>query len=184
MKARVLMICCLILIGVGCQSTTPVAVSVPPPDPCPLPSGYKLAPAVEIAEQTLNLCPSKLDEVFARLIEISKDSPDKENALLIQDLLKRMVTRNKISETYSRDLYKRYFSPRFVSVPDVKTYNLAGEIETIKKGLREELALKRIGMLECSNDRASYTMAEAEYARIVGFMENLVMNEQYMKESR
>lgn len=184
MKMRAFLIPLCILAAAGCLATKPVVVSAPPADPCPMPSGYKLPPAIETAEETLSTCPGKLDEVFAKLLEIAKHSPDRENSILIQDMLKRLVNKNKISESYAKDLYKKHFSPKFVSLPDVKTYNLSGEIDTVKKQLREEMALKRIGLIECSNDKAGYKMAEAEYARIVNLMENLVLNEEYIKQNR
>jgi len=185
MKLKKAFLIILCVLGVAaCETTRPVVVPAPPADPCPLPGGYQLKPAVATAEQTLRTCPNKLDEVFSSLLEVAKNSPKKENASLIQDLLKGLVKENKISETYAKNLYKKYFSIKFVNVPDVKTYNLPSEIDAIKKQLRREKALKRIGLLECCNDRAGYKMAEAEYARVVNFMENLVLNERYTKSGQ
>jgi len=146
-----------------------------------MPSGYQLAEAVETAERTLATCPGKLDQVFMKLLDIAKQRPDKENGVLVQDLLKNLIKQNKISETYSKALYQKYFSRRFVTMPDVKIYNLTGEMDSIKKSLREELACKKIGMLACCGDRESYRRAEAEYTRAVQFMENLAYNEEYVK---
>jgi len=161
-----------------------VTVSTPPPDPCPVPTGYQLDPALEMAEQTLTACPEKLDRVFMALLDIAKHSPAEENSLLIQDMLKSLIRKNKISETYTKTLYQKYFSRKFVTMPDTKAYNLAGEMDSIKKVLKEELACKRIGMAECSNDKESYKYAEAEYVRAISFMENLVYNEEYLKGTR
>jgi len=69
----------------------------------------------------------------------------------------------------------------FVSIPDVKVYRLPGEIDSIKKELEHELSLKRIGMIECCNDKESFDLVEAEFARILSFMENLLLNEDYLK---
>jgi len=184
MKAKAFFVMSLILLVAGCAEKKPMVISGPHVEPCPLPTGYKLGPAVEMVKSTLISCPNKLDQVFVKLLEISKHSPSKENGILIQDLLKEMIGKNKVSETYTRNLYQKYFSRRFVSIPDVKIRALPGEIDTIKKAMSRELFLKRIGMVECCNDKESYKSAEAEYLRAVNFMENLMLNEDYVKASR
>lgn len=184
MRLKALVIISCIFLVVGCVKSKPVTVSPPPVNPCPMPTGYKLEPAIEMAEQTLTNCPDKLDQVFLKLLEIAKHSPSKENGILIQDLLKGLIKKNRVSETYTKNLYQEYFSSRFVSMPDIEVYNLAGEMNSIKKALKNELALKKTGMVECCNDKEAYEHAEAEYARAVNFMENLVHNEEYLKETR
>lgn len=176
----------ILLMIASCQTTTKsVVVTTPPPtNPCPLPSGYQLEPAIKVAEDTLNKCPEMFDEVFQRLIEIAKNSPKKENAFLIQDMLKRLVKANKISEIYAKNLYRQYFSVKFVTMPDIKCYNLPAELDNIKSQLRKELKLKRIGFIECCGDREGYKMVEAEYRRLISLLENMALNEQYMKNQR
>ena len=169
-----------LVLAAACATPQPTIVFEPEPW-CPIPSGYQLAPAIEMAEDTLMSCPDKLDGVFAALVEIATHSPEPENAVLIQDMLKRLIGRNKISETYSKNLYQKYFSHRFVSVHDTKVYNLQGELDFIKENLSKELALKKIGFVECCNDREGYRKVEAEYARVVNFMENLLLNEEYLR---
>jgi len=149
-----------------------------------MPAGYQMGPAIEVAEKTLNTCPGKLDQVFMALINIGKHSPDKENATLIQEMLKGLIKENRISKTYTKVLYQRYFSPHFVTIPDLKVYNLAGEVTSIKRALKEELTCKRIGLVECSNDKESYKHAEGQYLRAVGFIENLAYNDEYLKTQR
>lgn len=180
MKTKLLLIICGVLLSVGCAKK-PVIVSSAPEDPCPMPTGYQLSPAVKMAEKTLDTCPGKLDQVFMALIEIAKQSPNRENALLIQEMLKDLIKRNRISETYSKNLYQKYFSLTFVTMPDLKIYNLAGEINSIKKVLKEELTCKRIGMVECCDDKESYKRAEGRYTRAISFIENLAYNEEYLK---
>ncbi len=182
MRAKLLLIICCLLIGAGCAEKKHVVVSTPPVNPCPIPAGYQLKPAIETAEQTLQSCPEKLDQVFMALLDIAKHSPDKENGVLIQHMLKRLIRKNTISETYTRTLYQKYFSRRFATMPETKVYNLPVELHSIKKVLKEELALKRIGIVECCNDKESYKYAEREYARAICFMENLVYNQEYLKE--
>lgn len=179
MNLRNLSILLCIFLASGCVTGKPAVVSAPPVDICPMPSGYRMAPAIETAKQTLSNCPEKLDEVFSALLEVAKNSPAPENAGLIQDMLKALIKQNKVSEVYSRNLYRKYFSRTFVSVPDVKIYRLQGEIDSIKKDLKRELGLKRMGMIECCNDKESYQYAEAEFSRLVDFMESLLLNEEY-----
>jgi hypothetical protein len=173
----------------GCNTSKPTVVPMLPVsetiiDSCPLPSGYQLSAAVETATATLSYCPEKFDEVFAELLEVSKHSPDPENAKLIQDLLKTLIQQNKISESYSKSLYKQYFSPRFVSIPDIKVYRLSSQTDSIKKDLRHELELKRIGMVECCGDKRSFKLAEVEFNRLLIFIENLLLNEEYLQSAQ
>ncbi|MBU0733290.1 MAG: hypothetical protein KKG10_03975 [Proteobacteria bacterium] len=183
MKTKLFLIICSILLCVACAKK-PLVVSTPPADPCPIPSGYQMGPAIEVAEKTLNTCPGKLDQVFMALINIGKHSPDKENAALIQEMLKGLIKENRVSETYAKVLYQKYFSPHFVTIPDLKVYNLAGEVIAIKRALKEELACKRVGLVECCNDKESYKHAEGQYVRAVGFIENLAYNDEYLKTQR
>lgn len=176
-------ILCILLVS-GCITGKPAVVSTPPMDTCPMPSGYRMAPAIETAKQTLSTCSEKLDEVFSAVLEVAKHSPAPENATLIQDMLKELIKQNKVSEAYSKNLYQKYFSRTFVSIPDVKVYRLAGEIDSIKLDLKRELRLKRIGMIECCNDKESYQFAETEFTRVVNFMENVLLNEDYLKAER
>ena len=185
MKAKyILLIILSLFLFAACVQQKPVVVSTPPVEPCPMPTGYQLQLAVQTAEQTLTNCPDRLDAVFLKLIEIAKHKPNPENKMPIQNMLKRLVAANKISEKYAKGMYQKYFAVKFVSLPDVKTYELDDEIESIKRDLKAELALKRIGLIECSNDRDGYKKAESEYVRVINLMENLVLNEQYVRENR
>ena len=65
----------------------------------------------------------------------------------IQKMLKRLVEKNRISERYARSLYSRYLSTKFDYVPDDRIYNLGDAIGGIKKEMREELGMKRIGLV-------------------------------------
>jgi hypothetical protein len=176
MKLRTIFtIICLMGFLVACQTTPPIQV-----DPCPMPTGYKIGPAIESAEQTLNICPTKLDQVFATLLDISKHQPNKENGDQIKLLLIRLSKGNLISERYAKSLYNQYFNIKFESLPDVKIYNLPAEIDNIKKQLRAELAMKKTGLVDCCGDKEGYALAENEYSRVVNLMENLVLNHQYV----
>lgn len=184
MKLRNLLVAVGIVMAAGCMAKKPAVVSGPPVEPCPMPAGYRIGPAVDTAEQTLRRCPEKLDEVFSSLLKVAKHSPAPENAMLIQDMLKELIRQNKVSEVYTKNLYRKYFSNSFVSLPDMKVYRLPGEVDSIKNDLRRELRLKRVGMVECCNDKASYHAAEAEFVRLTDFMENLLLNEDYVKAQK
>ena len=175
------MILCIALVT-GCTTGRATVVTAPPVvDTCRMPSGYRVNSAIETAKNTLNDCPEKFDEVFTALLDVARHNPTPGNAELIQDMFKDLIRQNKVSETYSKSLYQQYFSRRFVSIPDVKVYRLSGETDSIKKELKRELELKRIGMVECCNDKESYTLAEAEFARLLNFIENLLLNEDYLQ---
>ena len=175
---------CIIVVVAGCQSAPKRVVTKPRIDLCPMPTGYILAPAIETAEQSLISCPEKLDPVFMKLLEIAKHRPETENRILLKEMFIRLVNLNLISERYAKDQYNKHFDINFSSLPDIRTYNLPVEIDSIKKDLRKELVLKRVGLLECCADSEAFKKAEDEYARLVNFLENMVLNEQYMKGNR
>jgi len=149
---------------------------------CPLPNGYQLKPALITAEQTLRSCPDKFDSVFFKLLDIAKDSRDKKNSILIQKLLKKLIMENKISKRYARTLYRKYFSVKF-SLPSITPRVLPRQLDSIKSQIVNELNLKKIGMIECCGDTESYQIAEKEYIRIINFLENLSLNEEYIKNN-
>lgn len=183
MKTKLLIVCVsVMLLAVGCASNERVVVA-PATEPCPLPQGYKLEGAIVAAEKSLNTCPDKLDLVFAALIDIGKHQPKPENGVMIQGMMKRLVSKNIVSEKYSKNLYQKYFSYSFVSLPDTKAYNLPAEIDDIKDDLRAELAYKQVGLVECCGDKEGYMKVEAEYARLVMFLEDLVLNREYVSRS-
>lgn len=184
MNLRNLIVILFILLLSGCTTAKPAVVSLPPVDTCPMSSGYQMGPAMERAKQTLSNCPEKLDEVFSAVLEVARHTPAHRNAALIQDMLKELIKQGMVSEAYSKNLYQKYFSRSFVSIPDVKVYRLSGEIDSIRKGLKRELEFKRVGMIEASNDKESYQYAEAEFIRVLDFMENLLLNEDYLKAER
>jgi len=177
MKSRtILTLIGLIIFVAGCQTTRTVDI-----DPCPMPTGYKVGPAIATAEQTLARCPDRLDEVFMGMVAIAKHNPDKENAVLIREMLSRLSKKNLISEQYAKNIYNAYFSIRFTSLPDVKVYNLPAEIDEIKKSLREELRKKKAGLEGSCGDKEEYALAETEFSRLMNLMENLVINEEYLR---
>ncbi len=178
MKIKLFIVILFVLaLSAGCAAEKKQVVV----DSCPLPTGYKMGPAIDLAERTLELCPQKLDRVFLSLLDIAKHSPNEENGAMIQGMIKRLIRQNLVSEKYSRELYQKYFSRTFVTLPDVKVYNLSSEIDFIKKELRKELRFKHIGFVECCGDKEGYKKVEGEYARIINFLEDLVLNEDYVK---
>ncbi len=167
---------------IGCAAThQPVATPPPPPsDPCPIPTGYKLDDAtMQLARSTLLSCPSKLDQVFQALLSIGKHSPSDQNRIMIRDLLMGLADQSKVSELYSKALYRKHFSTKFASLPDIKVVSLPRQMDTVRTALIEELRLKKIAMIECCGDRERYQAAEAEYGRLVLLLECLVLNEEY-----
>jgi len=190
MKRNIFLICLFVIMAAGCQTSKPVIVpeqmlqsmaAQKPKESCPMPSGFQLGPAAAMAERTLLTCPNKFEQVFMRLLDISKHRPESQNAVIMQNLVKKLVNKNMVSERYGKELYQKYFSTRFVSLPDMRTYNLRDSIGSIKKEMNDELRFKRIGMIECCRDRDRYRKAEGEYARLINFLENLQLNEEYMR---
>ena len=127
MNMKVFSLMMLALVATGCAAWKPAGVSVPVREFCSMPSGFQMTSAVKTARDTLNNCPEKLDDVFASLLEVARHRPAPENAAAIQNVLRELVKQNKISEAYSRNLYRKYFSRSFVSMPDVRVHRLAGQ---------------------------------------------------------
>lgn len=161
----------------GCVANNKQQVVLAPPAPvdnCPLPSGFQLEPAIEQAERTLTLCPDKLDAVFMELIEIAKDKPQAANKKAIRGMLMRLVEQGAISEKYAKNnLYNRYFSSSFTyDLKNIKFKYVGSKINEIKKGMADELAAKRIGLLQACDDLKSYKKAESTYARFIRFIDS------------
>ena len=182
LKAIIVVLCAVFALGCAAQQAAPPPPPPPPPpsDPCPLPSGYRLdAATMEVARDTLASCPDKLDAVFQALLSIGKNSPKKENKTAIVDLVKQLIDGGKVSERYAKSLLKRYFSVKFDSLPDTRVIRLSGEIEAIKRNLRQELLQKREGMVECAGEKELYKKSEQECVRIFQLLDYLVLNEEY-----
>ena len=167
------------LIISACQTTTK-NVS----EQCPMPEGYILSEAIPQAEATINRCPQKFDQIFHRVIDIGKHKPDAMNSIHIQEMIKRLVRNNKVSERYSKTLYQSYLSIQFTSFPEIRPASLPAEIDSIKIALQRELAMKKEGIIECCADQEMYAKAEQEYARRVRFIEDLSMNVEYTNSLR
>jgi len=169
------------LMSFGCATNTQVSGVAYKPSKCPMPSGFKLEKAIETAETSLTGCPDQLDRIFQKLLDIAKHKPAKENSISIQLMLKNLIKKNAISERYAKELYKKYFSISFISIPDIKSYQLKDEMNSIHRSLKDELDQKKIGMVDCCADRENFKKAESEYIRIVNFLSDLVLNEEYLK---
>ena len=181
MRKIALVLFCIIVVALsGCAKKMVIISNTTVSDPCIIPSGYQMAPAIQVAERTLQNCPNLLQEVFESLIEVGKHHPNTENSEMIQSMLKRLIEDNLISRLYTKKLYQKYFSASFINLPAIKVYKLPNEVDNLKLILKDELKCKKIGLIEVCGNKEAYIKAEVQYSRTLSFIDNLMYNEEHM----
>lgn len=160
--------------AVGCTGHTAA-----PPQPiaapaCTLPSGHLAAPAFDTAYQTLGQqeCKYAFDDILTSLLDITQGDPGEANKKRFSDLLVWSSQHNIISPQKSKELYTRYFSPRFVSLPDEeKTYLYCHNSREILNNCESELRDKKIGLLQIAKDKEAYQQVSNELPQIALILE-------------
>jgi len=166
---------------VGCSLKAPG--KTPDVPVCVMPAGYSLTEAIDVADTALTKCPDRMEDIFMALVDVAQHKPDIDNKSLFMNLFKRHAAKGHISERYAKSVIKQYFSTSYESIPAIKVNMVTTEMDSIKRDLKHELSLKKIGLVECCNDITSYEKAEKEYARILNFIDNIVLNEAYVKNN-
>jgi len=160
------------LISVGC-----VSQKSPPPDVvvnCPLPSGYLVDQAFSTARSTLSNppCRYQFDAVFATLLTVCEGAPDMKNKELFSELLLWAKGEGIISSIQAEKYYTRYFSHRFVSLPDTyQTCSHCTGLKTMLANCREELKNKEQGLIKVCKDKATYAKASDDLSKIEVILE-------------
>ncbi|CAG35950.1 hypothetical protein [Desulfotalea psychrophila] len=159
-------------ITTGCASTTHTN-SVPEPV-CQLPSGYLLDPAFATARQTLanRECSYQFETIFKTLLDISEGDPTEANKEKFSKLLVWAKSQGIISKIQAKEYYTRYFSHRFISLPDdYQTCSYCSNLKSLRGDWQAELADKERGLVGAANDKVTYAKASDDLTKLDLIME-------------
>ncbi len=137
------------------------------PPPCRLPESKSVDSAFSHAREDLSRpeCHYRFDAYFQRLMEIAEGDPDPGHARRFSDFLLWSNSQDIINKRTAKDYYNRYFSYKFVSLPD--HYSNCGYTcrvrDEVAANMREELRDKDKGLLRVTGDRAKYAQANDLY---------------------
>ncbi len=141
---------------------------------CDLPSSNRISAAIAEAQTTLAKrdCAAHFEATFDRLIAVAQNDPDTNNRKEFSDFLNWARDQNLINTRQAKDLYTRYFSHKFASLPrDYQTCSYCRDIGKITREMKAELASKQTGLLQICDEKDLYARAAAEYADLQTILE-------------
>lgn len=163
------------VICVGCVSSKKTnPTPVPVVESCPLPSGYIVEQAFQTARSTLSnpACRYKFDAVLASLLHVCEGAPEMKNKELFHAFFEWAKDEGIISLVQAKKHYTRYFSNRFISLPD--NYQICSHCSRLKpmmKNCRDELKRKEQGLLKVCGDKATYAKASGDLDKVALILE-------------
>ncbi len=151
----------------GCASSGNYVQTIPA-NPCAeqLPETNRLGDAIVVAEEILQDCPERQQEIFLELLDIGKRNPGVQNREQIIDLYKRLMEFEVINVKEARAMLTRYFYLRFAAVDTVEErFSSMSDraLDRVSMAIDDELALKEIGLVQVSDAQDQYEKAK-EYA--------------------
>lgn len=141
----------------------------PTPAPCAIPSGHLVDEAFQTARSTLGQpdCRYQFDAVFTALVKICEGAPDMEHKQSFSEFLVWSKNEGIISTIQAKERYNRYFSDRFVSMPDeYNTCSYCPQLKNILSACKDELRDKQTGLLRVCGDKATYAKASGDLQKI------------------
>lgn len=111
-------------------------------------------------------CHYSFDDYRARLVTATRGAPEAENEQRFAGLLRTSIDQGIISRRQGQQMFSRYFDPEFYSVksePRSSCSTLRRQHE-LQAAMREELADKRVGMLEILDDEDRFRQAQRHYS--------------------
>ena len=150
----------LTLLLSGCATTSES-------QPCRLPESKNVESAFRHAreELTRSECHYRFDAYYQRLLEVAEGDPNPGHARRFSDFLLWSNSQDIINRRTAKDYYNRYFSYKFVSLPD--NYSNCGYTcrvrDEVAANMREELRDKDKGLLKVTGDREKYARANDLY---------------------
>ena len=155
----------------GCSTT-------PPPNNCIAPSGKLVAPAFARAQSSLaySECWSQFGSYFDSLLTAAEGDPKEENIEMFSDFVGWSIQRGVVTKVAGSELFTRYFSPNFVSLPnDRSVCSAVRSNPKLNKEVELELRDKYRGLVSVAGNNATYAQAAREQAslvQILGAMES------------
>lgn len=155
----------------GCAST-------PTPSNCIAPSGKLVAPAFSRAQSSLaySECWSQFEPYFDSLLTTAEGDPKQEHVERFSDFVGWSIERGVVTKVAGSELFTRYFSPNFVSLPnDRSVCSAVRSNPRLNKSVELELRDKYRGLVGVAGNNATYAQAAREQAslvQILGAMES------------
>lgn len=152
--------------------------SAPTPSNCIAPSGKLVAPAFSRAQSSLaySECWSQFDSYFDSLLVAAEGDPKQENVERFSDFVGWSIERGVVTKVAGSELFTRYFSPNFVSLPnDRSVCSAVRSNPRLNKDVELELRDKYRGLVSVAGNNATYAQAAREQAslvQILGAMES------------
>ncbi len=161
----------LVLLLAGCATT-------PAPMNCVAPSGNLMEPAFSRAKTSLGYteCWSQFDQYFDSLLATAEGDPKPDNIALFSDFVGWSVERGVVTRLEGSELFTRYFSPTFVSLPNDRSVCSAVRTNpALAADVENELRLKYRGLVKVGASNDTYAQAAREQAsldQILGAMDS------------
>lgn len=155
----------------GCTTT-------PTPNNCIAPTGKLVEPAFSRAQSSLaySECWTQFDRYFDSLLTAAEGDPKEENIERFSDFVGWSIERGVVTKVAGSELFTRYFSPNFVSLPnDRSVCSAVRSNPKLSKEVELELRDKYRGLVSVAANNASYAQAAREQAslvQILGAMES------------
>ncbi len=151
----------------GCQTTAEPA--------CPLPQGTNVERSFTHARGDLSRseCQFRFDAYFERLLDIAAGDPSPQNSERFSQFLVWANDQGIISKISAKEHYNRYFSAKFVSLPDDYSncsYTCRKKQEIISN-MKTELRDKDRGLLKVTGDKRKYAEANRLYDSVQTLLE-------------
>jgi hypothetical protein len=132
-------------------------------DACTVSFDSSLAKSMRTVEGKLSDgCEYSFDNYFEQLLDVAADNPDADNKRQFSDFLVRVSDQGVISKRQAKATYNRYFNVKFVSLTG--EYNTCSQTCPVRSrvlaDMQSELLDKQTGLVEASEDSASYYRAD------------------------
>lgn len=150
----------------GCQTNSPKTAAVQAPISCELPVSKDLPTATQETKNMLEerSCRAKLYAAYEKLLTIGQGDPKPSNQQIYGDFLRWSQQQGLISHKQKAQLYSRYFTQVFATLPSdhQMCYYCDGPgQEKLIYQVDNELQDKQLGLVKILNDKATYRKSSA-----------------------
>jgi len=169
LKPSTLLLLSTVLLSItGCGGT-------PTPPDCSPPAGANVDTAFQEARQDLAhpACQFRFEQYFDQLMVVAAGDPQPQHAQRFSDFLLWANSQDVITKMTAKELYTRYFSARFASLPDEYSncsYTCEMRDDIVSK-MQAELRDKDRGLIKVTGDRDKYAQANRNFMSVRTLME-------------
>lgn len=153
----------------------------------PAPTTNRMSDAIAEAEEILQDCPDRQDEIFLALLEVGKRNPGIENRQLILDMYKQLMEHEVVNVQQARTTMTRYFYTRFAAIDSVneRFSSLSDRaLDRLSQAIAEELADKKVGLDEVSDAPEQYERAVDYAARMQDILESTKIQWSHLRKEQ